>query len=86
MHEAAFELPPTGKALPCAIDIAREIAAMPPISILQIKGLVNAGFTGPLETVLTLERKAFQSQFATADLKEGMRAFVEKRNTTFKGP
>src|SRR4249919_4089932 len=36
------EVAPTGQALPRAIEIAREIAAMPPISIMQIKEIVNA--------------------------------------------
>src|SRR6185295_15281041 len=36
------EVAPTGQALPRAIEIAREIAAMPPISIMQIKEIINA--------------------------------------------
>jgi enoyl-CoA hydratase/carnithine racemase len=79
------EVAPTGQALARAIDIAREIAAMPPISIMQIKEIVNAGVNAPLETALMLERKAFQLQFATRDQKEGMRAFLEKRKPKFEG-
>jgi enoyl-CoA hydratase/carnithine racemase len=79
------EVAPTGHALPRAIEIAREIAAMPPISILQIKEIVNAGVNAPLDTALMLERKAFQLQFATRDQKEGMRAFMEKRKPKFEG-
>jgi len=79
------EVVPTGQALARAIDVAREIAAMPPISIMQIKEIVNAGVDAPLETALMLERKAFQLQFATRDQKEGMRAFLEKRKPKFEG-
>ena len=79
------EVAPTGQALPRAIEIAREIAAMPPISILQIKEIVNAGVNAPLDTALMLERKAFQLQFATRDQKEGMRAFMAKRKPKFEG-
>jgi enoyl-CoA hydratase/carnithine racemase len=79
------ELAPTGQALARAIEIAREIAAMPPISIMQIKEIVNAGVNAPLDTALMLERKAFQLQFATRDQKEGMRAFMEKRKPKFEG-
>jgi enoyl-CoA hydratase len=68
-----------------ALDVAREIAAMPPISIMQIKEVVNAGLNAPLDTALMLERKAFQLQFATQDQKEGMRAFLEKRKPKFEG-
>lgn len=79
------EVAPTGQALARALEIAREIAAMSPISIMQIKEIVNAGLNAPLETALMLERKAFQLQFATSDQKEGMRAFMEKRKPKFEG-
>jgi enoyl-CoA hydratase len=79
------EIAPTGQALTRAIEVAREIAAMPPISIMQIKEIVNAGVNASLETALMLERKAFQLQFATRDQKEGMRAFMEKRKPKFEG-
>ena len=79
------EVAPTGQALSRALEIAREIAAMPPISVMQIKEIVNAGLNAPLDTALMLERKAFQLQFATGDQKEGMRAFMEKRKPKFEG-
>jgi enoyl-CoA hydratase/carnithine racemase len=79
------ELAPAGQALPRALEIAREIAAMPAVSIMQIKEIINAGLNAPLETALMLERKAFQLQFATRDQKEGMRAFIEKRKPKFEG-
>jgi len=82
---AIAEVAPTGQALTRALDIAREIAAMPPISVQQIKEIVNAGLNAPLETALMLERKAFQLQFATQDQKEGMAAFIEKRKPTYEG-
>jgi len=79
------EVAPKGQALTRALDIAREIAVMPPISVMQIKEIVNAGLNAPLEAALMLERKAFQLQFATRDQKEGMRAFLEKRKPKFEG-
>ena len=79
------ELAPTGQALSRALEIAREIAAMPAIAVTQIKEIINAGLNAPLDTALMLERKAFQLQFATLDQKEGMRAFMEKRKPKFEG-
>jgi enoyl-CoA hydratase len=79
------EIAPSGQALARALDIAREIAAMPPISIMQIKEIVNAGLNAPIDTALMLVRKAFQLQFATRDQKEGMQAFLEMRNPKFEG-
>ena len=57
--------------MPRALEIASEIAALPPISIMQIKEIVNAGLNAPLDSALMLERKAFALQFATGDQKEG---------------
>lgn len=79
------DVAPTGEALPRAIEIAREIAAVAPIAVMQIKEIVNAGLNAPLETALMLERKALMLQFATSDQKEGMRAFLEKRKPKFEG-
>jgi enoyl-CoA hydratase/carnithine racemase len=79
------EVAPAGQALVRALETAREIAAMPPISIMQIKEIVNAGLNAPLETALMLERKALQLQFATRDQKEGMKAFLEKRKPVYEG-
>lgn len=79
------EVAPSGQALSRAVEIASDIAAMPTVSIMQIKEIINAGLNAPLDTALMLERKAFQLQFATRDQKEGMRAFMEKRKPKFEG-
>ena len=79
------EIVPTGQALPRALEIGAEIATMPPISVMQIKEVVNAGLNIPLDVALAMERRAFAMQFATHDQKEGMRAFLEKRKPKFEG-
>lgn len=79
------EVAPTGQALARAIEIAREIAAMAPIAVMQIKEIVNAGLDVPLDAALKLERKALLLQYATHDQKEGMKAFLEKRAPKFEG-
>lgn len=68
-----------------ALELARQIAALPPLAIMQIKEVLLAGQDASLETALMLERKAFQLLFASADQKEGMQAFIEKRQPEFKG-
>ena len=68
-----------------ALEMAIGIAAMPPLAAMQIKEVVRAGQDAPLETALMLERKAFQLLFDTADQKEGMRAFLDKRKPQYTG-
>lgn len=47
------------------------------------KDCVNRGFEATLSEGLNYERRIFQATFATADQKEGMRAFLEKRKPFF---
>jgi enoyl-CoA hydratase/carnithine racemase len=68
-----------------ALEMAREIARLPPLAVMQIKEAILAGQDASLETGLMLERKAFQLLFASADKREGMQAFLEKRPPSFKG-
>ena len=68
-----------------ARDMARAIAALPPIAVQQAKEAILLGGDASLAAALALERKAVQLTFATADKSEGMRAFLEKRKARFKG-
>ena len=68
-----------------ALELAAQIAALPPLAIMQIKEVLLAGQDASLEAALMLERKAFQLLFASADQKEGMQAFLQKRTPEFKG-
>lgn len=68
-----------------AIKIASKIATLPPISVDYIKEVVNLGEDASLDTALVLENKAFQLLFATEDKNEGISAFLEKRQASFKG-
>jgi len=73
------------EVLETALKMAKQIAAMPPLAVMQIKEVLLAGQDAPLDTGLALERKAFQLLFATADQKEGMGAFIDRRKPTFTG-
>jgi enoyl-CoA hydratase/carnithine racemase len=50
-----------------------------------IKRAVQTGAEIPFETALALERELQQQLFASADAKEGIAAYVEKRKAEFKG-
>lgn len=68
-----------------AKKLAREIASKPPIAARRAKEAVLKAMDVDLETGLALERKFFYSLFDTQDQKEGMRAFIEKREPKFIG-
>jgi enoyl-CoA hydratase/carnithine racemase len=68
-----------------ALAVAAKIAALSPVAAMMCKEMVEAAFETPLAQGLRLERRLFQSLFATADQKEGMAAFLEKRKPAFKG-
>ena len=73
------------EVFPRALAMASAIAAMPPIAVRKIKQAVLQGADLPLEAALALERQAFTLLFGTADQKEGMNAFLEKRPPVFRG-
>lgn len=68
-----------------AVRLAAEIARQSPIAVQLAKESLLKAFEMPLQEALSFERKNFYMLFATEDQKEGMNAFVEKRNPTFKG-
>jgi enoyl-CoA hydratase/carnithine racemase len=71
--------------LPRSLELAAQIAALPPLAVAQIKEVMLLGADLPLESALALERKAFQLLFDSRDQKEGATAFLEKRQATFTG-
>jgi enoyl-CoA hydratase/carnithine racemase len=68
-----------------AMELATQIAALPPLAVAQIKEVMLAGADLPLQGALALERKAFQLLFASKDQKEGAAAFLDKRKAQFSG-
>ena len=76
---------PVEKYLDEAITLAAEIAARAPLAVQLGKEAVNQAFETSLTEGLADERKAFNFLFATEDQKEGMVAFVEKRDPNWKG-
>ena len=68
-----------------AVDLAVKIAEKAPLAARLAKELVLAARDVPLEAGLAFERKAFATLFATADFKEGVGAFLEKRKPNFAG-
>jgi enoyl-CoA hydratase len=79
----AARVVPLDKLMEEAMAAAKKIAAMGALAALANKEAVNAAFETPLSEGLKLERRLFYGLFATADQKEGMAAFIEKRPPHF---
>jgi enoyl-CoA hydratase len=75
---------PAASLLDEALKVAETIAAMSLPALIAAKEAVNRAFEAPLAEGLRFERRLFAVLFATADQKEGMAAFVEKRPAKFK--
>ncbi|HZO74138.1 MAG TPA: enoyl-CoA hydratase-related protein [Ktedonobacteraceae bacterium] len=76
---------PPGEHLNEAKKLAQTVAAQAPIAAQLAKEAVLAAFETSLEEGLEIERKNFFLLFATEDMREGMRAFIEKRKANFQG-
>jgi len=74
-----------GELLSAAVKFASEIVELAPLAIRACLQAVVRGAELPLAEGLALEAKLFASLFATEDMREGTRAFLEKRKPLFAG-
>ena len=73
------------RLLPEAVSFAASMAAGPRAAIGEIKLVAKQGLEMSLESALALERGGIFRLFETADAKEGLSAFAEKRKPVWKG-
>jgi enoyl-CoA hydratase len=66
-----------------ALDVATTIASYSLPAVMAAKEAVNRAFESALADGMSFERRLFHALFATADQKEGMAAFLEKRPPRF---
>jgi len=71
------------EVLDVALQWARKLAGQAPIAMAQIKSVSVPGL--PLDEGSQAERQAFAAAFQSADAKEGIAAFLGKRQPSFKG-
>ena len=76
---------PAGELLTAAKALAAKIISRGPVAVQLCKAAVNEGLDMDLESAQAYEAEVFGLCFATADQKEGMNAFVEKRPAKFTG-
>ena len=66
------------------LEVAVKIAEKSQLAVKAVKDSVNRSFETTLSEGLLFERRVFHSMFATDDQKEGMSAFLEKRDPQFR--
>jgi enoyl-CoA hydratase/carnithine racemase len=71
--------------LATAVQDARRFATGPREALAAAKAAINAAITSPGAPGIRAEREAFLALFGTADQREGMAAFLEKREPRFGG-
>jgi len=79
------EVVAAAELIPRAEAIAHKIIANAPLAVQYTMEAVNRGMEMPLAEGLFLEATLFGVSCATEDKKEGTTAFLEKRQTQFKG-
>ena len=76
---------PAAELMPEARKLAATIAGKAPIAVRYILEAVNRGVNLPLAEAQSLEAALFGLVASTDDMREGTRAFLDKRQPTFKG-
>lgn len=66
-------------------EIAKTISNRAPVAVKLAKEAVNMAFEGSLKDGMEFERRNFYLTFASKDQKEGMKAFMEKREPNYEG-
>jgi enoyl-CoA hydratase len=75
---------PAKKLMEEAMSAANKIAEKSLLTVMAVKEAVNRSQETTLREGLLFERRLFHSLFATEDQKEGMSAFLEKREAQFR--
>lgn len=76
---------PRTQLLETARQLAATILSRSPVALGLAKSAVNRGLDLDLTSAIAFEADAFSAAFASADQKEGMTAFLEKRKPSFQG-
>ncbi len=75
---------PADSFMDSVMEVAAEVSGYSQTALHMVKDVVNAAEDMPLHQGLAYERKVFYASFATEDQKEGMQAFLDKREAKFK--
>lgn len=84
-YGAALEACEPDKLMPRALEFAAMLADKAPVALAEGKRVIDDGLDAALSAGLTFEQRVLGALFATHDGKEGIAAFMEKRDPAFKG-
>jgi enoyl-CoA hydratase/carnithine racemase len=76
---------PSDELMPQVLERARVIAGKAPLSVRALKKVVHGGAALPLDQAMELELVEYNRLFRTADRREGVAAFNQKRTAVFRG-
>ncbi|MBU9723186.1 MULTISPECIES: enoyl-CoA hydratase-related protein [Bacillaceae] len=76
---------PADEVISASVEWAEKLSQKPPVALRMVKQAVTSGANMDLDSGLVLEAMCFGNAFATADRKEGIEAFVEKRKPVYTG-
>lgn len=84
-YGAALESRAPDDLMPRALELAGALAEQAPVALMEGKRVIDDGLDTALSAGLTFEQRVLGALFATEDGKEGIAAFMEKRDPVFKG-
>jgi enoyl-CoA hydratase len=73
-----------GEASEAARNLAAKITSNAPLAVREAKRLVNSSRDTPLETGLSYEQEVTFTLYNTEDTQEGIEAFIDDREPSFK--
>lgn len=76
---------PAEQLMETVLEVAGRIAAAAPLSVRALKRVIHAGQDLPLKEGMDLELTHYYELFVTADRREGVGSFNEKRKPSFQG-
>ena len=76
---------PAANLLDEALALANLLATKPPLTLAAVLGAIHRGLDAAIDDGLAIEEAAFARIAPTHDAREGVAAFVEKRQPTFLG-